>query len=81
MEYLKNNPEAQQQLSGPIFEDKIIDFILELATVNEKTVSIDDLYKDDDMDLKKEASKAKKSNKIVNKNKIRKTNKKTATKA
>ena len=77
MEYLKNNPKAQQQLSGPIFEDKIIDFILELAKVNEKTVSIDDLYKDDDIDLKKEASKAKKSNKIVNKNKTKKTSKKT----
>ena len=48
-------------------------FILELAKVNEKTVSIDDLYKDDDTDLKKEASKAKKSNKIVNKNKTKKT--------
>ena len=80
MEYLKNNPQAQQQLSGPIFEDKIIDFILELAKVNEKTVSIDDLYKDDDMDLKKEASKAKKSNKIVNKNNTKKTSKKTAKK-
>ena len=81
MDYLKNNPEAQQQLSGPIFEDKIIDFILELANVNEKTVSIDDLYKDDEMDLKKEASKAKKSNKIVGKSKPRKTTKKTSTKA
>ncbi len=73
MEYLKNNPEAQQQLSGPIFEDKIIDFILELAKVNEKTVSIEDLYKEeDDMNLKKEASKARKSNKTVDKNKTKK---------
>ena len=81
MDYLKNNPEAQQQLSGPIFEDKIIDFILELAKVDEKTVSIEDLYKDDEMDLKKEASKAKKSNKIVGKSKPKKTTKKTSTKA
>ena len=78
MEYLKNNPEAQQQLSGPIFEDKIIDFILELAKVNEKVVSIEDLYKEeDDMDLKKEASKARKSNKTVDKNKTKKTPKTT----
>ena len=34
---------------------KIIDFILELANVNEKTVSTEDLYKEDEMDLKKEA--------------------------
>ena len=77
MEYLKNNPEAQQQLSGPIFEDKIIDFVLELANVNEKTVSIEELYKEDEMDLKKEAKKAKKSNKVADKNRIKKISKKS----
>ena len=41
MEYFKNNPNAQQQLSGPIFEDKIIDFILELAKTEDKVVSIE----------------------------------------
>ena len=76
MDYLKNNPEAQQQLSGPIFEDKIIDFILELANVNEKTVTVEELYKEDEMDLKKEAKKAKKSNKVVDKNKTKKISKK-----
>ncbi|MDC0094142.1 trigger factor [Alphaproteobacteria bacterium] len=65
MDYFKNNPEAQQQLSGPIFEDKIIDFILELANTKEKVVSIEDLYKQDEIDLRKEADKAKKSNKLV----------------
>jgi trigger factor len=65
MDYFKNNPEAQQQLSGPIFEDKIIDFILELAKIKEKNVSVEDLYKQEDLDLKKEAEKAKKSNKLV----------------
>ena len=81
MDYLKNNPEAQQQLSGPIFEDKIIDFVLELANVNEKTVSIEELYKADEMDLKKEAKKAKKSNKIVDKNKPKKVTKKISKKS
>ena len=79
-DYLKNNPEAQQQLSGPIFEDKIIDFVLELANVNEKTVSIEELYKEDEMDLKKEALKAKKSNKIVDKNETKKTTNKVSKK-
>ena len=69
MDYFKNNPEAQQQLSGPIFEDKIIDFILELANTKEKLVSLEELYKQDELDLKKEADKAKKSNKVVNKSK------------
>ncbi len=81
MDYLKNNPEAQQQLSGPIFEDKIIDFILELANVKEKTVSAEELYKEDEMDLKKEATKAKKSNKTVTKSKTKKTATKTSKKS
>ena len=76
MDYFKNNPEAQQQLSGPIFEDKIIDFILELANTKEKVVSLDELYKEEELDLKKEADKAKKSNKLVVKNKAKKSSKK-----
>jgi trigger factor len=72
MDYFKNNPEAQQQLSGPIFEDKIIDFILELAKTEDQLVSIEDLYKQEDLDLNKEAEKAKKSNKTVTKKKVKK---------
>ena len=80
MDYFKNNPEAQQQLSGPIFEDKIIDFILELANTKEKVVSLDELYKEEELDLKKEADKAKKSNKLVDKNKVKKASKKESKK-
>ncbi len=81
MDYMKNNPEAQQQLSGPIFENKIIDFILELANVKEKTVTVEELYKEDEVDLKNEAKKAKKSNKSIDKNKIKKSIKKTTQKS
>ena len=80
MEYFKKNPDAQQQLAGPIFEDKIIDFILELAKVKEKIVSIEELYKSEELDLNKEAEKAKKSNKASDKKKLatpKKTLKKT----
>ena len=80
MDYFKNNPEGQQQLSGPIFEDKIIDFILELANTKEKVVSLDELYKEEEIDLKKEADKAKKSNKLVDKNKVKKSSKKESKK-
>ena len=59
LDYFKNNPEAQNQLSGPIFEDKIIDFIIELAQVEDKKISIEELYKEEEFDLKKEAIKAK----------------------
>ena len=81
MDYFKNNPEAQQQLSGPIFEDKIIDFILELADVKEKTVSVEELYKSDELDLQKEAAKAKKSNKSVKSSKPKTTVKKNKVKS
>ena len=33
---------------APIFEEKVVDFLIELATVTEKPVSREELYKDDD---------------------------------
>jgi trigger factor len=47
-EYYRNNPEALAQLRAPIYEDKVVDFILELANVTEKKVSREDLFKDDE---------------------------------
>ena len=47
-DYYRNNPNALAQLRAPIFEDKVVDFILELANVTEKKVSREDLYKDDE---------------------------------
>ncbi len=47
-EYYQKNPNALAQLRAPIYEDKVVDFILELATVTEKKVTREDLYKDDD---------------------------------
>ncbi len=47
-DYYRNNANALAQLRAPIFEDKVVDFILELANVTEKKVTRDDLYKDDD---------------------------------
>ncbi len=47
-DYYRNNANALAQLRAPIYEDKVVDFILELATVTEKKVSRDDLFKEDD---------------------------------
>lgn len=47
-DYYRNNPNALAQLRAPIYEDKVVDFILELAKVTEKKVSREDLYKDED---------------------------------
>ena len=42
-EFMQKNEQAQQQLRAPLFEDKVVDFILELSDVSEKTVSKDEL--------------------------------------
>ena len=47
-EFYRNNPNALAQLRAPIYEDKVVDFILELANVTEKKVSREELYKDDE---------------------------------
>ena len=45
VEFYRSNPEALANLRAPIFEDKVVDFITEMATVADKTVSIADLLK------------------------------------
>ena len=35
MEFFRKNPQAAEGLRGPIFEDKVVDFILELAKVED----------------------------------------------
>jgi len=47
-DFYRNNPEALASLRAPIFEDKVIDFILELAKITDKTVSREELYKEDE---------------------------------
>jgi trigger factor len=47
-DYYRSNANALAQLRAPIYEDKVVDFILELATVTEKKVSREDLFKDDE---------------------------------
>jgi len=44
LEYFQKNPQAMQQIAGPIFEDKVIDFILEIAKVTDVTIDTDTLY-------------------------------------
>lgn len=42
-EFIQQNQQMQQQLRAPLFEDKVVDFIFELAEVSEKEVSKDEL--------------------------------------
>jgi len=47
-EFYRNNPQAVASLRAPIYEEKVVDFLTELANVTEKKVPREELYKDDD---------------------------------
>jgi len=48
VEFYQKNPQAIAQLRAPIYEEKVVDYILELADVSEVTVSKDALYAEED---------------------------------
>lgn len=47
-EYYKKNPQATAGLRAPIYEEKVVDFLLELAAVTEKKVARDELFKEEE---------------------------------
>ena len=53
--FYQQNPQALAELRAPLFEEKVVDFILELADVSEKKVSIDELTKFDEEENEGEA--------------------------
>jgi trigger factor len=47
-EYYQKNPNALAALRAPLFEDKVVDFLVELGEVTDKPVSRDELFKEDE---------------------------------
>jgi trigger factor len=47
-DFYRQNPQAVAGLRAPIYEEKVVDFLLELAEVGEKKVPREDLYKEDE---------------------------------
>jgi trigger factor len=47
-QFYANNPQAQAEIRAPLFEDKVVDFIAELAQVTDKPVDRETLFKDPD---------------------------------
>jgi trigger factor len=45
-QFYANNAQAQAEIRAPLFEDKVVDFIAELATVNERKVDKETLFAD-----------------------------------
>jgi trigger factor len=61
VEFYRNNPEALAQLRAPIFEDKVIDFIIDLADVKEREVTPDQLREEEEKEAAAKAEKPKKA--------------------
>jgi trigger factor len=65
-EFYQQNPQALESVKAPIYEDKVVDFILERSKVDSREVTIDELTKAAEQEAPvkaKAGSKAKKSGK------------------
>ena len=49
-DYYRSNPQLLAELRAPIFEDKTVDYVLELAKVTDTKVTPEELYADPDAD-------------------------------
>ncbi|MEQ9811411.1 MAG: trigger factor [Azospirillaceae bacterium] len=63
IEFFRNNPQAIDSIRAPLFEDKVVDYVIETAKVTEKPVSAEELLRDPDEEPAPQESKpaAKKS--------------------
>ncbi len=52
-EYYRKNPQALGALRAPIYEEKVVDFIVELAAVTDKPVSREELFRAEEDDEEK----------------------------
>ncbi|MFP4538112.1 MAG: trigger factor [Dichotomicrobium sp.] len=44
IEYFQKHPGALMELRGPVFEEKVVDYALAMASITEKTVSTEELF-------------------------------------
>jgi trigger factor len=50
LEFFRDNPSAIEQLRAPLYEDKVVDFVLQMANVSERKVTPEELMADPDAD-------------------------------
>jgi trigger factor len=48
LDFFRNNPSAVEHLRAPLYEDKVVDFILQMASVSERQVTPEELMADPD---------------------------------
>ena len=60
-DFYRQNPQALAEIRAPLFEEKVVDHILKGVKVTDKTVTRDELMKEDDGEegSKKKSSKSK----------------------
>ena len=58
LDYYRGQPEALERFRPTVFEDKVIAFLSELATVSDEVVDVDTLLRDPDEDEEPEESEA-----------------------
>lgn len=61
MEFYQKNPQALASLRAPLYEEKVVDYILSQVKLNEKQVSKEELMHDPDEDTAETGGKAKKT--------------------
>lgn len=47
--FLSKSQEARDSLRAPIYEEKVVDFILEMAKINDRTVSLEEFAKEEEL--------------------------------
>lgn len=57
VEHYQNNPQARAELQAPLFENKVVDFVLEMAKVKEKIGTMDDLIASEQAEADTKAKK------------------------
>lgn len=58
IEYYQNDPQALAQIKAPLFEEKVVDFICEMAEVSEREVSSQELIQGEDVEANESAAEA-----------------------
>jgi trigger factor len=48
LEFFRKYPQMAEQIRGPLFEEKVVDFVIELAKVSDEIVTLEELSKEPD---------------------------------
>ena len=82
LEFYRSNPNALERFRAPVFEDKVVAFLSELADINESVVEPEDLFRDPDevADSEKDPKKEKEPKETAKKAEQQEASKKTAKK-